>query len=349
MSDQIHNINVIAKEKLPSPKTIKAILPLTQSARETVINSRNALVSILDRKDKRLIVVVGPCSIHDIDAAKDYASRLKHLSDDLSDVFHILMRVYFEKPRTTVGWKGLINDPNIDDTFQIDKGVHIARSLLIHLNEIGIPVATEALDPIMPQYLGDLISWTAIGARTAESQTHREIASGLSTPVGFKNGTDGSLSVAINAIKSARDSHHFLGLNDSGQVTVYKTKGNRYSHVVLRGGPEPNFDKKSIALCEKKLKAEGLPPRIMIDCSHGNSNKDFNLQPMVAHSSIDQVLDYNHSIIGFMLESNIEEGNQQIPEDLSELKYGVSLTDACMNWETTEALLSEAAERLRAR
>jgi len=349
MSDQIHNINVIAKEKLPSPKTIKAILPLTQSARETVINSRNALVSILDRKDKRLIVVVGPCSIHDIDAAKDYASRLKHLSDDLSDVFHVLMRVYFEKPRTTVGWKGLINDPNIDDTFQIDKGVHIARSLLIHLNEIGLPVATEALDPIMPQYLGDLISWTAIGARTAESQTHREIASGLSTPVGFKNGTDGSLSVAINAIKSARDSHHFLGLNDSGQVTVYKTKGNRYSHVVLRGGPEPNFDKKSIALCEKKLKAEGLPPRIMIDCSHGNSNKDFNLQPMVAHSSIDQVLDYNHSIIGFMLESNIEEGNQQIPEDLSELKYGVSLTDACMNWETTEALLSEAAERLRAR
>ena len=322
---------------------------MTQSARETVFNSRNALVSILDRKDKRLIVVVGPCSIHDIDAAKDYASRLKNLADDLSDVFHILMRVYFEKPRTTVGWKGMINDPNIDDTFQIDKGVHMARSLLIHLNEIGLPVATEALDPIMPQYLGDLISWTAIGARTAESQTHREIASGLSTPVGFKNGTDGSLSVAINAIKSAQNSHHFLGLNDLGQTTVYKTKGNRYSHVVLRGGPEPNFDKKSIALCEKKLKEAGLPSRIMIDCSHGNSNKDFNLQPMVAHSSIDQVLDYNHSIIGFMLESNIEEGNQQIPEDLSELKYGVSLTDACMNWETTEALLIEAAERLRAR
>lgn len=334
---------------MPSPKTIKAILPLTQSARETVFNSRNALVSILDRKDKRLIVVVGPCSIHDIDAAKDYASRLKNLADDLSDVFHILMRVYFEKPRTTVGWKGMINDPNIDDTFQIDKGVHMARSLLIHLNEIGLPVATEALDPIMPQYLGDLISWTAIGARTAESQTHREIASGLSTPVGFKNGTDGSLSVAINAIKSAQNSHHFLGLNDLGQTTVYKTKGNRYSHVVLRGGPEPNFDKKSIALCEKKLKEAGLPSRIMIDCSHGNSNKDFNLQPVVAHSSIDQVLDYNHSIIGFMLESNIEEGNQQIPEDLSELKYGVSLTDACINWETTEALLIEAAERLRAR
>jgi len=349
MANQIHNINVIAKEALPSPKTIKAILPLTQSARETVINSRNALVSILDRKDKRLIVVVGPCSIHDLDAAKDYAGRLKDLAGDLSDVFHILMRVYFEKPRTTVGWKGLINDPDIDDTFQIDKGVHMARSLLIHLNEIGLPVATEALDPIMPQYLGDLISWTAIGARTAESQTHREIASGLSTPVGFKNGTDGSLSVAINAIKSAKNSHHFLGLNDLGQTTVYRTKGNRYSHVVLRGGPQPNYDKQNIELCEKKLKEAGLPPRIMIDCSHGNSNKDFNLQPTVAHNSIDQVLDYNHSIIGFMLESNIEEGKQQIPEDLSDLKYGVSLTDACMNWETTETLLSEAAERLRSR
>ena len=349
MANQIHNINVIAKETLPSPKAIKAILPLTQSARQTVINSRNALVSILDRKDKRLIVVVGPCSIHDIDAAKDYAGRLKDLAGDLSDVFHILMRVYFEKPRTTVGWKGLINDPNIDDTFQIDKGVHMARSLLIHLNEIGLPVATEALDPIMPQYLGDLISWTAIGARTAESQTHREIASGLSTPVGFKNGTDGSLSVAINAIKSAQNSHHFLGLNDLGQTTVYRTKGNRYSHVVLRGCPQPNYDEQNIALCEKKLKEAGLPPRIMIDCSHGNSNKDFNLQPTVAHNSIDQVLDYNHSIIGFMLESNIEEGNQQIPEDLSDLKYGVSLTDACMNWETTEILLSEAAERLRSR
>ena len=236
----------------------------------------------------------------------------------------------------------------------------MARSLLIHLNEIGLPVATEALDPIMPQYLGDLISWTAIGARTAESQTHREIASGLSTPVGFKNGTDGSLSVAINAIKSAQNSHHFLGLNDLGQTTVYRTKGNRYSHVVLRGGPKPNYDEQNIALCEKKLKEAGLPPRIMIDCSHGNSQrftneklvksfKDFNLQPTVAHNSIDQVLDYNQSIIGFMLESNIKEGNQQIPEDLSDLKYGVSLTDACMNWETTETLLSEAAERLRSR
>jgi 3-deoxy-7-phosphoheptulonate synthase len=304
-------------------------------------------MSILNRTDKRLIVVVGPCSIHDIEAAKDYANRLKELSIQLSDVFQILMRVYFEKPRTTIGWKGLINDPTMDDTFQIDKGIHIARSLLIHLNETGLPVATEALDPIMPQYLGDLISWTAIGARTTESQTHREIASGLSTAVGFKNGTDGSLSVAINAIKSSRESHHFLGLNEAGQITVYETKGNRYSHVVLRGGIQPNYDKSSVALCEKKLNEEGLPPRIMIDCSHGNSNKDFNLQSSVAHNCIDQVLDSNQSIIGFMLESNINEGSQKISEDLSQLKYGVSLTDACLSWDSTKTLLSDLAERLR--
>ena len=349
MNDQIHNINVIAKEKLPPPSVLKAILPLTDAARETVLSSRKDLMSILDRKDKRLIVVVGPCSIHDVEAAKDYANRLKELSIKLSDVFHILMRVYFEKPRTTIGWKGLINDPTMDDTFQIDKGVHIARSLLIHLNETGLPIATEALDPIMPQYLGDLISWTAIGARTTESQTHREIASGLSTAVGFKNGTDGSLSVAINAIKSSRESHHFLGLNEAGQITVYETKGNRYSHVVLRGGMQPNYDKSSVALCEKKLNKEGLPPRIMIDCSHGNSNKDFNLQSSVAHNCIDQVLDSNQSIIGFMLESNINEGSQKISEDLSQLKYGVSLTDACMSWNSTKTLLSDLAERLRMR
>ena len=349
MNDQIHNINVIAKEKLPPPSVLKAILPLTDAARETVLSSRKDLMSILDRKDKRLIVVVGPCSIHDVEAAKDYANRLKELSIKLSDVFHILMRVYFEKPRTTIGWKGLINDPTMDDTFQIDKGVHIARSLLIHLNEIGLSIATEALDPIMPQYLGDLISWTAIGARTTESQTHREIASGLSTAVGFKNGTDGSLSVAINAIKSSRESHHFLGLNEAGQITVYETKGNRYSHVVLRGGVQPNYDKSSVALCEKKLNEEDLPPRIMIDCSHGNSNKDFNLQSSVAHNCIDQVLDDNQSIIGLMLESNINEGNQKITEDLSPLKYGVSLTDACMSWDSTKTLLNDLAKRLRMR
>lgn len=349
MKNQIHNINVIAKEKLPSPKDLKDTLPLTKKASRTVLKTRKDLISILDGKDDRLAVVVGPCSIHDIDLAKDYADKLKELAKEVSDSFLILMRVYFEKPRTTTGWKGLINDPDIDDSFKIDKGIHIARSLCLHLNELGLGVATEALDPIMPQYLGDLTSWTAIGARTAESQTHREMASGLSTPVGFKNGTDGSLSVAINAIKSSRESHHFLGLNDGGRVTVYETRGNQYTHVVLRGGTKPNYDTKSVKSCESKLEKENLPKRIMIDCSHGNTNKDYTLQPKVADNCINQVLKSNQSIIGFMLESNIEEGNQKITPDLKDLKYGVSLTDACINWESTEKLLLRLAEKLRKR
>ena len=349
MKNQIHNINVIAKEKLPSPKALKDTLPLTKKASRTVLKTRRDLISILDGKDDRLVVVVGPCSIHDIDLAKDYANKLKELAKEVSDSFLILMRVYFEKPRTTTGWKGLINDPDIDDSFQIDKGIHIARSLCLHLNELGLGVATEALDPIMPQYLGDLTSWTPIGARTAESQTHREMASGLSTPVGFKNGTDGSLSVAINAIKSSRESHHFLGLNDGGRVTVYETRGNQYTHVVLRGGTKPNYDTKSVKSCEAQLEKQKLPKRIMIDCSHGNKNKDYTLQPKVADNCINQVLKSNQSIIGFMLESNIEEGNQKITPDLNDLKYGVSLTDACINWESTEKLLLRLAEKLRKR
>ena len=349
MKNQIHNINVIAKEKLPSPKALKDTLPLTKKASRTVLKTRRDLISILDGKDDRLVVVVGPCSIHDIDLAKDYANKLKELAKEVSDSFLILMRVYFEKPRTTTGWKGLINDPDIDDSFQIDKGIHIARSLCLHLNELGLGVATEALDPIMPQYLGDLTSWTAIGARTAESQTHREMASGLSTPVGFKNGTDGSLSVAINAIKSSRESHHFLGLNDGGRVTVYETRGNQYTHVVLRGGTKPNYDTKSVKSCEAQLEKQKLPKRIMIDCGHGNTNKDYTLQPKVADNCINQVLKSNQSIIGFMLESNIEEGNQKITPDLNDLKYGVSLTDACINWQSTEKLLLRLAEKLRKR
>ena len=349
MKNQIHNINVLAKKKLPSPKDLKDTLPLTKKASRTVLKTRKDLISILDGKDDRLAVVVGPCSIHDIDLAKDYADKLKELAKEVSDSFLILMRVYFEKPRTTTGWKGLINDPDIDDSFKIDKGIHIARSLCLHLNELGLGVATEALDPIMPQYLGDLTSWTAIGARTAESQTHREMASGLSTPVGFKNGTDGSLSVAINAIKSSRESHHFLGLNDGGRVTVYETRGNQYTHVVLRGGTKPNYDTKSVKSCESQLEKEDLPKRIMIDCSHGNTNKDYTLQPKVADNCINQVLKSNQSIIGFMLESNIEEGNQKITPDLKDLKYGVSLTDACINWESTEKLLLRLAEKLRKR
>ena len=346
MKTRIHNINVIAKEKLPSPKQLKDTLPLTPKARKTVLSKRRELMSILDGKDPRLVIVIGPCSIHDTNLAIDYALRLKELSKEVEDAFLILMRVYFEKPRTTTGWKGLINDPNIDDTFQIDKGLHIARSLMISLNEIGLGIATEALDPIMPQYLGDVTSWTAIGARTAESQTHREMASGLSTPVGFKNGTDGSLEVAVNAIKSSRESHHFLGLDDLGRITVYQTKGNKYSHVVLRGGTRPNFDSKSISLCEGKLHDAKLPDKIMVDCSHGNTNKDYRLQPKVAKNIVNQIKKGNRSIMGLMLESNINEGNQKITDNLNDLKYGVSLTDACIDWETSEDLLINLRKKI---
>jgi 3-deoxy-7-phosphoheptulonate synthase len=256
--------------------------------------------------------------------------------------------VYFEKPRTTVGWKGLINDPYMDDSFHVEKGIYMARELLLHLAKMGLPTATEALDPIMPQYLGDLVTWTAIGARTTESQTHREMASGLSTPVGFKNGTDGSLEVAINALKSAREPHHFMGINQDGRTAVFHTRGNVYGHTVLRGGGgRPNYDSVSIALCEQALRKAGLPERIVVDCSHANSNKDYNLQPLVARDCIEQIVNGNKSIIGLMLESNLHAGNQAIGTDLSQLKYGVSVTDACIDWETTEEVLTQAAAMLR--
>jgi 3-deoxy-7-phosphoheptulonate synthase len=255
---------------------------------------------------------------------------------------------YFEKPRTTVGWKGLINDPDMDDSFHIEKGIRIARGLLLDLARAGLPAATEALDPIMPQYLGDLITWTAIGARTTESQTHREMASGLSTPVGFKNGTDGSLTVAINALKSARQPHHFLGINEDGRTAVMQTRGNAYGHVVLRGGAgRPNYDSVSVALCEQELRKAGLPERIVIDCSHGNSNKDPALQPLVARDAVEQVVNGNRSIIGLMLESNLGAGNQEIPADRSKLRYGVSVTDACIDWTLTEKTLKDLAILLK--
>jgi len=347
MANQIHNINVIAKETLPSPKTIKAILPLTQSARETVFNSRNALVSILDRKDKRLIVVVGPCSIHDIDAAKDYASRLKNLADDLSDVFHILMRVYFEKPRTTTGWKGLINDPHIDGTFDIETGLRKARELLIWLAELELPVATEALDPISPQYLAELFSWAAIGARTSESQTHREMASGLSMPVGFKNGTDGSLDIAINALKSAASGHRFMGINKQGQVSIIGTSGNPDGHIILRGGKQPNYDSVCVSECEIELQDAGLTAGLVVDCSHANSSKDYRRQPLVAQNVVNQILEGNQSIIGVMLESHLKPGNQKAEgKKPEELEYGVSITDGCIDWQTTENLITQTRDKL---
>jgi 3-deoxy-7-phosphoheptulonate synthase len=348
MSTRLVDTNVLAADVLPTPAEVKLQLPQPEGIEEFVYRSRETVRAILEGRDPRLFVVVGPCSIHDIAAAKEYALRLKELASRVQDALFIIMRVYFEKPRTTVGWKGLINDPDMDDSFHIEKGIAKARELLLWLAENGLPAATEALDPIMPQYLGDLVTWTAIGARTTESQTHREMASGLSTPVGFKNGTDGSLSVAINALQSARSPHHFLGITESGQSAVMRTRGNAYGHLVLRGGGgRTNYDSVNIALSEKELGKAGLPTNIVVDCSHGNSNKDPGLQPLVAENCANQVVEGNRSIVGLMLESHLHWGSQSIPADLSQLKYGVSVTDACIDWPTTEGLLSSLDERLR--
>jgi len=348
MQERLHNINVLSSELLPTPEDIKRGLPLPPGAEEFVYRSRGAVRRILDREDPRMFVVVGPCSIHDPMAAREYATRLQGLARRVAETMFVIMRVYFEKPRTTVGWKGLINDPDMDDSFHIEKGIGLARELLLFLADVGLPAATEALDPIMPQYLSELVTWTAIGARTTESQTHREMASGLSTPVGFKNGTDGSLSVAINALQSARHPHHFLGITQQGQSAVFRTRGNRYGHIVLRGGGgRPNYDSVSIALCERELEKAGLPGSIVVDCSHGNSNKDPGLQALVAENVANQILEGNRSIVGLMLESNLNWGSQPIPSNGEELRYGVSVTDACIDWETTEGLLLSLDARLR--
>jgi 3-deoxy-7-phosphoheptulonate synthase len=348
MRERLQNINVASSELLPTPEQIKRDLPLPPASEEFVFRSRAAVQRILDREDPRLFVVVGPCSIHDPRAAREYAGRLRGLAQRVERTMLVLMRVYFEKPRTTIGWKGLINDPDMDDSFHIEKGIRLARELLLHLAESGLPAATEALDPIMPQYLSELVTWTAIGARTTESQTHREMASGLSTPVGFKNGTDGSLSVAINALQSARSPHHFLGITQQGQSAVFRTRGNHYGHIVLRGGGgRPNYDSVSVALCERELESAGLPARIVVDCSHGNSNKDPGLQSPVAENVANQILEGNRSLVGLMLESHLHWGQQPIPGDRSQLQYGVSVTDACIDWETTEGLLQSLDARLQ--
>ncbi|MEJ2042567.1 MAG: 3-deoxy-7-phosphoheptulonate synthase [Reinekea sp.] len=345
---QIENLNIDSQELLITPAELKKEIPVTKAAELTIANGRAAVRDILDRKDNRIIVVIGPCSIHDTEAALDYARRLKKLSDEVSDTLLIIMRVYFEKPRTTTGWKGLINDPYLNDTFKIQDGLHIGRKLLMDIAEIGLPTATEALDPISPQYIQDLISWSAIGARTTESQTHREMASGLSSAVGFKNGTDGSLGVAINALKSVSSPHNFLGIDQQGQVVIISTKGNRYGHVVLRGGDgKPNYDSVSVALCEEQLTAAKLIPNIMVDCSHANSNKDHALQPLVADNIANQISEGNQSIIGVMIESNIEEGSQSIPNNLSDLVYGKSVTDKCISWPTTETMLRSMRDKIK--
>jgi 3-deoxy-7-phosphoheptulonate synthase len=337
---RLQNVHVAAAEPLPSPDSIRRELPLTARAEATVLAARESLEAILARRDPRLFVVVGPCSIHDLRAAHEYAERLRALAQRVQRTLLLVMRVYFEKPRTSVGWKGLINDPDLDDSFQIEKGIRLARGLLLDLAELGLPAATEALDPIMPQYLSELVSWTAIGARTTESQTHREMASGLSTPVGFKNGTDGTLDVAINALRSVRHPHHFLGITPDGRLAVFRTRGNPHAHLVLRGGGgRGNYDAASVAACEQALAAAGLPANVVIDCSHGNSGKDPEQQAAVVASCIDQMRAGNRSIVGLMLESFIFAGSQPIPVDLSKLRYGVSITDACIDWETTERLL----------
>ncbi|MDE3736139.1 MULTISPECIES: 3-deoxy-7-phosphoheptulonate synthase [Pseudomonas] len=345
---QIDDLNVASNETLITPEQLKREIPLTDEALNTVANGRQVVRNILDGKDHRLFVVVGPCSIHDIKAAHEYADRLKVLAAEVSDTLFLVMRVYFEKPRTTVGWKGLINDPYLDDSFKIQDGLHIGRQLLRDLAEKGLPTATEALDPISPQYLQDLISWSAIGARTTESQTHREMASGLSSAVGFKNGTDGSLTVAINALQSVSSPHRFLGINQEGGVSIVTTKGNAYGHVVLRGGNgKPNYDSVSVAICEQELSKAGIRPNVMVDCSHANSNKDPALQPLVMDNVANQILEGNNSIVGLMVESHLGWGSQSIPKDLDQLKYGVSITDACIDWDTTEKALRSMHAKLK--
>ncbi len=345
--NRIYNVNIASLDVLPTPGEIKATLPLSARAEKTVFEARLTVEHILDRRDPRLLIVVGPCSVHDPIAAMDYAHRLKRLADELSDSLFIVMRVYFEKPRTTTGWKGMINDPHMDDSFEIEEGLKKARKLLLDIAELGLPAGTEALDPMSPQYLSDLISWSAIGARTTESQTHREMASGLSMPVGFKNGTDGGLQVAINAMLSAKQPHSFLGVNQTGQVAVVRTKGNAYGHMILRGGAKPNYDRESIALAEAALAKQKLPSNIVIDCSHANSSKDPSRQPQVFDDVVKQIGAGNKSIVGVMLESNIHAGNQAIPADLSLLRYGVSVTDGCIDWPTTESSLRQAQAVVR--
>jgi 3-deoxy-7-phosphoheptulonate synthase len=344
----IHNVNVASQKILIAPAALRDSVAVTEDIYEQVAATRKTIEAILDRRDPRLMVVVGPCSIHDIDAAMDYAKRLKALSTEVADSLYVVMRVYFEKPRTTVGWKGLINDPHMDDSFDIEAGLTLGRALLRDILALGLPTATEALDPITPQYLQDLISWSAIGARTTESQTHREMASGLSSAVGFKNGTDGGLDVAINAMQSVCNPHRFLGINSEGKVSIFETRGNHYGHVVLRGGSSgPNYDSVHIAQCEVALREAGLQNNIMVDCSHANSDKQPELQPLVAKDVVRQIIEGNESVIGLMLESHLNAGNQKIPNDLKDLRYGVSVTDGCIDWDTTASLLRELASSLK--
>jgi 3-deoxy-7-phosphoheptulonate synthase len=337
------DLNVLDTLPLIPPAILRKELPMTEAANRTVVAGREAVKRILRQEDHRLLVIVGPCSIHDVNAALEYARRLNALRQELQDHLCIIMRVYFEKPRTTVGWKGFIFDPHLNGSDDMVTGLSQARQLLLDINEMGLPAATETLDPITPQYLADLISWAAIGARTTESQTHREMASGLSMPVGFKNSTEGILQVAIDAMEAARNPHTFLGVDKEGRTAVIRTQGNPWGHVVLRGGKaRPNYDLESIDAACKQLRQANLEPVIMVDCSHANSNKQYEQQEEVWNTILKQRSAGNHALIGMMVESNLHEGSQKIPQDLSQLRYGVSVTDACVNWETTERMLRQA-------
>jgi 3-deoxy-7-phosphoheptulonate synthase len=341
------NLHVKEAARLLTPRALKAELPAPEAANDSVVASRQAVTRILKRQDPRLLVVVGPCSIHDVDGALEYGARLGSLRKELLEQLEIVMRVYFEKPRTTIGWKGLINDPHLDGTYDIETGLKRARRLLLELTAMGLPTATEFLDPIIPQYIDDLVTWAAIGARTTESQTHREMASGLSMPVGFKNGTDGSLQTALDAMISARSPHSFLGIDQDGVTSIIRTTGNPVGHVVLRGGrARPNYDAVSLREAEQQLSRAGLPPVLMVDCSHANSGKQHARQEEVWRSVIDQRLKGNQAIIGMMVESYLQEGNQPFPENASQLNYGVSITDACLGWEATERMLRWASAKL---
>lgn len=343
-----NNLKISSITPIIAPTDLRQVFPLSEQASQFVSDSRSHIKNILQGKDHRLMVVVGPCSIHDPDGAIEYGTRLAALAEELSDQLFLTMRVYFEKPRTTVGWKGLINDPDMNGTHLISKGLGIARGLLCRLTAMKLPVANEMLDPITPEYLADHLSWGAIGARTTESQTHREMASGLSFPIGFKNGTDGNLQIAFDAMKAALSQHSFLGINREGLTSIIRTTGNPDVHIVLRGGKKPNYSPEDIANTEAMLNQAGLLPTIMVDCSHGNSNKDHRRQPLVLDEVVRQIEAGNRSISGVMIESYLEEGNQPTPTDPSQLKYGVSITDKCIDWATTEQALREAHRRLKA-
>jgi len=343
------DLHVVETCPLLAPIEIKTELPITSAIAKVVSSARARIRNILNGSDRRLLVVVGPCSIHEVKAAREYAEKLAEFRDGVSDALEIVMRVYFEKPRTTIGWKGLINDPHLNGTFDINYGLHMARELLLDVAKLGLPSATELLDPIVPQYLADLISWTAIGARTTESQTHREMSSGLSMPVGFKNGTDGGIDVAINALLSARQPHRFLGVSNEGRSSIVTTTGNPDGHIVLRGGKQgPNYDKVHVEAIANRLRDRNLLPHMMIDCSHDNSGQDYKNQPIVLQDICEQVRAGSEYIVGIMLESHLNRGKQPFPKDLAKLEYGKSITDGCINFEQTVETLTDLANAVRA-